>query len=193
MASLEHITDHQERARLRLVRQYREATNLQGLVSAMTAEHQVLEDQLWAMFAETIDSAEGVQLDVYGRIVNQPREGRADSTYRLWIKTRVRINRSSGTIPEIVDIFTALVNGTSPVTLAEEFPAAFTLTIGSVTYAIDPVEANAILQKVKPAGVRAVLVSPTSTDAAAFACDPNGAGFGDSTNPATGGALATAL
>ena len=191
--ALENISDHQARAVGRLVGQYRRAKNLQSLVSVSTAEHQKLEDQLWTMFSETVDNAAGAQLDVYGKIVGQAREGRTDAKYRLWIKTRVRINRSSGTVPEIIAVFTALVNGTSPVILAEQYPAAMTVTLGSLTFEIDPVEASSILQTMKPGGVRAVLVSPTSTDANSFGFDPNGAGFGDSTNSSTGGAMATAL
>jgi hypothetical protein len=191
--ALDHITDHEGIALSNVVRQYRDADNLKALIGLCAGRYQDLEDAFWAVFSETIDNVHGERLDEYGRIVNQPREGRIDDTYRLWIKTRVKINRSSGTIPEIIDIFTALVNGTSSVTLSEEFPAAFTLTMGASTFAIDPVESNSILQKVKPAGVRAVFVSPTTADATSFACDPNGAGFGDSTNPSTGGLFATAL
>jgi hypothetical protein len=156
MSGLEHITDHQGRAIRRLVRQYREATNLQGLVSVSTAEHQTLEDQFWQMFAETVESAEDAQLDVYGGIVGQEREGRDNDTYRLWIKTRVRINRSCGSIPEIVSILVALVSGTTFVRLEEQFPAAIEVHMG-YTAALDWAQAAAILRKCKAGGVRALL------------------------------------
>jgi hypothetical protein len=191
--ALERITDHEARALGRLIAQYRSAVNLRGLVSVATTEHQVLEDVFWKLFIQNIDTAEGAELDVFGRIVGQPREGRGDPKYRLWVKTRVRINRSNGTVPEIVGVFTALVSGTSPVIVTEEYPAALIVTLVSLTHEIDPVEASAILQKMKPGGVRAVLVSPTSTDLLAFAFDPNGAGFGDTNDPNTGGQLATAI
>jgi hypothetical protein len=177
MSGLEHITDHQGRAIRRLVRQYREATNLQGLVSVSTAEHQTLEDEFWKMFVETVDSAEDAQLDVYGRIVDQPREGRDDDTYRLWIKVRVRINRSSGSIPEIVGIFMALVSGTTFVRLEEQFPAAIEVHIG-YTPALNAAQAIVILRKCKVGGVRALLaVDGADEDEMLHLDSPDGPGL----------------
>jgi hypothetical protein len=164
--ALVHITDHQIRAARRLIRQYRNATNLPALISALTAEDQVLEDVVWGMFVETIESATAAQLDVYGRIVNQPREGRDEATYRLWIRTRVQINRSSGTIPQLVDILTALVAGTTYVHLEEQFPAGQEIGMG-FTAALDPPTAYQIVQKCKAGGVRTLLeienVAPSGT------------------------------
>jgi hypothetical protein len=154
--ALVHITDHEARALARLIYKYREATNLRGLISAATEEKQTLEDLFWQMFTETIDTAEDAQLDVYGNLVGQPRGGRSDPVYRLWIRTRVLINRSSGTGTELLAIFIALVAGTTFVYLTETFPAGFVLEIG-YTAALDPEEAAAILQKAKAAGVRALL------------------------------------
>jgi hypothetical protein len=172
-----HILDHQARAVRRLVLQYREAANLQGLVSVSTAEHQTLEDQFWQMFAETIDTAEDAQLDVYGRIVNQAREGRDDPTYRLWIKTRVRINRSCGSIPEIVGILMALVSGTTFVRLEEQFPAAIEVHMG-YTPALDWEQGIVILRKCKAGGVRVLLTVEGADESEMLHLDsPDGPGL----------------
>jgi hypothetical protein len=168
--ALLHITDHQVRALARLISKYREATNVRGVVSESTAETQAIEDELWEMFIETIDSAENAQLDVFGRIVNQPREGRDDPTYRLWIKTRVLMNRSSGTGSQLLAIFTALVSGTTFIHLEEQFPAALALKMGS-TPSLLPIEANRILQRCKAAGVRALLELQNYPDGETFTLD----------------------
>lgn len=150
---------------------------LERLVSLATAEHQVIEDVLWQMISETIDSASAAQLEVYGDLVGQPREGRDDATYRLWIKTRVLINRSDGTPEDIIRVFDALVARTASIVLEEGFPAGFVVRLGS-TSNLDPSHAGAILQKMKPGGVNAIFEGATSQDTTSFAFDPNGAGFG---------------
>ncbi len=191
--ALQHITDHVERAQSRLITLYRESPGMLGLVACGTTEAQALEDQLWAIFIETIDTAAADPLDVYGRIVGQAREGRDDATYRTWIKTRVKINHSSGGAEEILAVFTALLAGASSLVIQEQFPAAIVVQIVSYQSTLDVSEAARILQECRAAGIYAVLESPTTSDAESFAFDSAGAGFGDCNYPTVGGGFATAL
>lgn len=193
MAEIPHITDHGDQAVARLAQQFREGVSVPALVRIHAARLQALEDVFRDLLTKRwIDTAAGAQLDVLGKIVGQPREGRADDVYRIWLRARVRLNLGSGTPEDLLAIFSAITQGTATIVLEEQYPAAFVLKVGS-TAVVDPVQLAAILRLARPAGVQAVLESATSNDPTSFACDPNGAGCGDVNNAATGGTLATAL
>jgi hypothetical protein len=191
--ALEHIPDHQARAVARLVEHFRSGATMPKLVRAMTAENQVIEDVLRDLILKRrLDTAIGAQLDVIGRIVGQPREGRSDDVYRIWISARIRLNKTSGTGEDILAIFSAVTQGSTALVLEEQFPAAFVLRIGSASI-VPPAELAAIARLAKAGGVQAQIVSATSEDVTSFACDPNGAGIGDVNNAATGGTLASVI
>ena len=65
---------HQAQAMSRLLVQFSESATLQGYIKALMSEANFLECELVAVLAERgIDTASGVQLDVLGEIVGQPR------------------------------------------------------------------------------------------------------------------------
>src|SRR4051812_30105086 len=95
------ITDHEDRHSRRLVQQFKEKPFLDALIRAVGAEAQAVEDAAWEVFTEWgIDDAEGAQLDVTGRLLVQPRTMSLDDdpAYRLQLKARIRVLRSSGTV-----------------------------------------------------------------------------------------------
>ncbi len=175
--ALSQITDHQAQALARLAEQYKGSASFTALIRVATAEHQAIEDVLWAEFVETVDSAVGASLDLIGKVVGQPREGRDDVTYRLWVKARVKVNRSGGTGADIVSIFTALCPGLD-VRLEERFPATFILHIEGGA-APTPTALASLLQIAKAGGVKAILeyLNAAPTASFSFAGGP-GLGFG---------------
>src|SRR6266568_3134562 len=130
--ALEHVTDHQLQALGRLAEQYKSSVSVSGLVKAATAEHQALEDVLWAEFTLTVDTATGALLDQFGRLVGQARAGRDDPTYRTWIKARQLVNRSGGTGPDLIAIFLALAPAGATVQLRQEPPKGLVISLGAV-------------------------------------------------------------
>lgn len=180
---------HQDRAAERLTQQFREGASMPGVVRALAGGHQALEDAAQAVRASRdIASATGAQLDLIGAIVGQARQGRADEAYRTWIRARMRLNRGSGTAEDVIAVFRSITQAANAIVVEELFPAGFVLKIGGTTV-VDPAALGAVLQAVRAAGVSATLEASTTADASAFAFDPNGAGFGDANNPATGGAF----
>jgi hypothetical protein len=193
MAHLEHVTDHADRAVARLLEQFRAGETVPALVRAVAAQAQAVEDALWdALVLRRLDQAEGTRLDVIGRIVGQPREGRSDAEYLLWLRARMLINQSSGRAEDIISVLHALLQGSSGIVLEEQFPAGLVVRVDSGA-TISPTTSASILNLVKAGGVRAILESATTIDTTSFAFDDNGAGFGDSTNAAVGGTFATAI
>lgn len=78
------------------------ATWMYGLL----VEVQDLEDTVWRVLeSRLIDTATGRELRILGQIVGQPNLGPwTDDVYRLFIKGRVRANRSNGRIKDILDV-----------------------------------------------------------------------------------------
>lgn len=76
--------------------------NIDALTSLFATE-----SQSWEEIAEdiqqarAIDTAVGDQLDQLGALVGQPRNGLTDERYRVWLKARIYVNRSSGVPSEI--------------------------------------------------------------------------------------------
>jgi len=113
----------------------------------------------------TLDYATGVQLDGLGDIVGELRESRTDTDYRAAIASKVLINKSSASIPEILTIFTSVQDRLYY--LREILDATIELEIlGSYNSGTDPglQSLNKILQTVKAGGVRADLLYHTATD-----------------------------
>jgi hypothetical protein len=112
--------------------------NFRAFISAFTAQFDTLE----SMFADlktafAIDTAVGDQLDVVGRIVGQPRDGRTDALYRPALYARIIVNKSSGTIEELLAIATLMVPGATVVSLDEYPPASFVLRVFGHTFTDD--------------------------------------------------------
>lgn len=195
MGELARETEHVTLAIARVVEQFKPAERLQALLSALVGPIQEIDDAVWQLYTERWPAvAEGVNLDMLGEIVGQPREGRDDETYRLWIAARVYVNRSTGKGDDTVHVM-ALIAPDAEVTVTETFPAAY--MVEAVGLTPDPVSIWQILLKVKPAGVQMNFAYSDADPDFLFTFAPSSTlvagdtdkGFGDSTNPATGGQL----
>lgn len=83
----------------------------QKFLTAIGTSAQTLEDALQQVYSGYwIDEAVGVQLDVLGRLVGQGRGGMVDDDYRSMIRARISVNRSKGTIADIITVAGLVVN-----------------------------------------------------------------------------------
>lgn len=79
--------------------------NLQKTLAALVGPAQSLENALWQLLTErAIDTAIGVQLDVIGLIVKQPRDGLVDADYRRSLRVRIATNRSRGIVENLITV-----------------------------------------------------------------------------------------
>lgn len=193
---MDTILDHVDRAVGRLLAQFREKPKLEGLVRALVSEAQTLEGVMQSLSrVRSIDDAEGVQLDLIGRIVGREREGMLDADYRLWLKAQIALSLSSGTPDEILTIFRLLFPD-SDVELEEQYPAAFVMRVGGAFPGSVP-QVMKLLLSAKPVAVRVLMESSDVPDDAAFtlsdddtSMDDDDRGFGDDQDPDIGGKLA---
>jgi hypothetical protein len=103
------------------------ATNLHKLLEAFGNQVQDLENALWTILLDTyLDVATGINLDRFGNLVGQAREGFDDTAFREAIRIRILINLCESTPEEILKIFSRLTQN-APLELNEYFPAALTL------------------------------------------------------------------
>lgn len=151
--TLQLVTTHEVDAASRLTEQFKTKPAVVALLKSWAAEIQELEDSANELrLQRALASAEGVNLDVLGAIVGQPRGGRSDTQYRIWIAGRILVNKSRGKTPQLIAIAAKLCNG--PVRLREFYPAAFTIYCDRVIVGADGVEIAKLLDIAKAAGVR---------------------------------------
>jgi len=155
--TLARVDNHVEDGLRLPLAQFRGLPVFEALLSSLLKQVQEIEDALWDVLVRTqLPLAAGVQLDRLGRIVGQPRQGRGDESYRIWIAARVMVNRSSGLAEQVIAIVEKLVEG-KDLELREEPPAAFTIDVQEPITELDGVEIAKILQRARAAGVRGLL------------------------------------
>ena len=174
-----------------------ELNNIKKLLRALVDPVQDVETILQQLLAErSVDTAIGEQLNVLGRIVGQDRNGMVDDDYRRLIRARISVNRSKGTIGDIIDVTNLIVY--DPATIIDinnHGPAALTVTIDGVLVSFQTAATLAkLLQESVSAGVRLFLETVDVADADAFQFDeyvsvPNPAQGFESIDLATGGKL----
>jgi hypothetical protein len=196
--ALSQILTYAETAAARLLAQYRERPRLRALVRELAGEVQEVENALWGMVAQTsIDTAEGVWLDRLGAIVGEAREGATDTDYRKYIRARIAANGSASVVEDVLSVMRAWAGGVLP-TLAviDRFPAGFELQLPSPVTLAELPRLFRLVRAARAAGVGVMLIYQTTADADAFTFSSDATlqasatqGFGDSGNPATGGAF----
>lgn len=187
------IESHITGAKDRLLTEYKDSTRLSGLVESLVKPLQKIEDTLADMNdLRSVSKAVGYQLDMIGEIVGIHRvTGQSDSAYRLAIYGQIGVNRSTGTMENVIQAFLSYTGATDCI-VHEFFPAQLyiqtSFDFGSEQAKLD---AEVFMQSVLGVGItfqKFVDTPPTIHFAfEGFQIGNVSAGFGDLYNPATGG------
>lgn len=156
----------------RLVQQYK-TPKTEALIAALATPAQDLEDALIQVYTmRWIATAVGAQLDVLGEIVGQSRQGFLDDAYRLFIQSRVLVNRASGCPEELYAIFAPLLPAGATQALTYLGTASFLLTLGGAAV-LDSLAAilAQLLRSARAAGVGGQLVWSHLAPSATFTLD----------------------
>lgn len=146
------ILTHEPDAVALLTDRYRQP-KISALLAAYVAEVQALELAYWDLLTKRSPAtAEGAVLDLLGKIVGQPREGRTDEQYRVWISARVMVNQSSGLSWQLLGLAAKLCQ--VPVRIEDHYPAAFTIHAMGPVLGADGVEIAQLIALAKAAGVQ---------------------------------------
>jgi len=177
MPSPTQITDHLERAKETTRSQFHESPILQGLLAAIVTEVQRVEDVTFLVITDRdLDNADGVNLDLIGKIVGRARLGVAtDAEYRAVLKVQIRANQSDCGADDIIWIASELTG--VAVHYWQEGRAHYHLEYITATPLTDAEldRLNELLEFVTCSGVSYEMVE--GDDPNAFAFDAGGLGF----------------
>lgn len=146
--TIEHVTDHGDEGVAFLISQFRDKPSIEILVRALMTQVQAAEDALFALLTErAIDTAVGAQLVVLGKIVGQEQGTFDEETFRTLIRGRVLVNRSSGTVDQMIELVNTLLPAGASLVVREYYPAAFQIEVtGSIPDFIGNAIAGMVLE-----------------------------------------------
>jgi hypothetical protein len=162
-----HVTTHTATA---LERVLLSKPIYQALVKTYVDRLQELENVLWALYTDTLDTATGHSLDVLGKIVLEPRGVLVDAEYRTLIRAKIRALRSDGTGEDLIAVTLLMLNavGTGKVQI-RQYPRA-TVVVEPQVETLYPETMLRLLMLAKAGGVKLQLITVPSEDIFAF-CD----------------------
>ena len=153
------VVDHEAAALARLPEYLKSKPKLASLLAAFTAQCDDLEAALQDLLLDrAIDTGVGAQLDDIGTIVGQPRDGLSDAEYRRRLRIRIAVNRSRGTVADILKVASLFVTDASATfVLTSGGVAAYTLYVGGIETGDFAEQLLTFLKSATAAGVRAIL------------------------------------
>ena len=193
--SITKITDHIDQAKNRLLSQFKDKPNINGLLSALTRGIQDIENAGYDLYIKRwVTTATGSTLDRLGAMVNAERNGANDEQYRTNIIGEINTQFSSGSNDDII-LTAKNLTGASFVLFVEEYPATFYIECRGVdnTLIVDIERIKKIIEKSKPAGVQFQKITTVPSEAFSFSEDSTGQGFTLNERPETGGRFAIQL
>ena len=136
-----------------------------ALQAGYSKQVQQLEDALWQLYLKSmLPNATGALLDQLGALVLQPRENRTDDVYRLWIRAKALVLRSSGRPAELLTIARLVLPSAVRIVMVMQYPAALEIRLeGAIAYPSSGADVAALLLAAAASGVR-LLVTYTSSE-----------------------------
>lgn len=148
MDDIQKIDDYSVNLLL-LVEQYKDSTNLRGMIDSMNDLADQLEDALFEIRnLFYLETAEGVQLDIIGSIFGVEREGANDTEYRIKIKVKAGLVGSGE--PEFIISVLKSLYGATFVNYVPNYPGE----PGAYTVFTDAVITETELNIFSPSGVK---------------------------------------
>jgi hypothetical protein len=146
--------------RERFIEQYIwDKPRMEALLVIYLDQLQQAEDAAWQLATLRFpDTAEGVQLDVLGEIVGQPRNGLEDVDYAPLIRGRIQANRSDGTPPSLYAVALAALSGSGAVRFRRGPGVGDHRMVFDQVIPFDESILNSLLQDARSAGFRLVTI-----------------------------------
>lgn len=155
--------------------------NIKAIASVGLRQTQKIENAIFDVInSRLLDNAVGVQLDLWGKIVGQPRGNYGDTAYRAAIRIKILVNISKGRTSDLLKIIQSCVPDATAVYYWDTGNANYVVTVvGADTQEIIPLQVA--LSKADASGVGADLIwagsGTASTKANMLICDTVAGGF----------------
>jgi hypothetical protein len=168
--AVQRIEDHGDDGVDLLLPQFKGKERIEAILRALLAGVQDVDDAIWQVLSERgLDWGVGVQLDAIGRMIDLPRTGWHDDTYRVFLRAHLLVLRSNGRWPEILAILEALGLDLSLLATSEPGTAEFRIVTDEYLDGdVAPEDVYRLIARAKGAGIRFVLEYPASELADAF-------------------------
>lgn len=175
------IENHVDIALGRLFSQFDDAANLRDVIRIFAERIQVEESLAYDVLVDRLlANASGAQLDQYGTIVSESRDGLTDDEYRRVINAKIltgkRLSWTRNNLLEIIN----LVTGAEIVRIIESFPAGI-----GVSIVVNPelsedskLRTVRLIRQAKGEGIQLEYVGLAGVSYFGFLEDPNALGFG---------------
>lgn len=188
------LINHTSRMIGRLILQYKDAENLQAIISAIGNELEELEQVNSDLLnLRSIYTATNAQLDGWGEILDVPRAGRTDDEYRARLFIKIAEITSEGTAEDLIQLYLNLMDA-DWIEFHDYYPAAFHMLAKNGSPIGDTTDIRNAITAAKAAGVEYELFVSTSPAFAFLADpDPDTDGFSSLAAPTTGGILSEIL
>jgi hypothetical protein len=189
--------DREDRALDRKIEQFKgDKPVLDGLIRTYVEQVNDWELAFWEVINERLlENAIGAQLDIWGKLVGEPREFRTDEDFKIAIRLRLRVQRSQGKTQDVLEVTSALL-GATPWTYRELYLASFIVEVAN----LEPVFLRTLaraLSRTRPLGVGGMLLFTTwdsSEDflyGSTYDAGAGQLGFGSLYDPDVGGKFAS--
>lgn len=186
--TLRALTSHCEAGKALLIAQYRGKPRIAALLCSYLDRVQAVDDATATLYEHglSLETAQGVHLDLIGKIVREARDGRTDEAYRRGLRVRVLVNRSQGRIRDLIGIAALYEGDGVTIRIREYQPARVVVYMGGIV-STDPDGLHKRLRQAKAAGVALQTVThPAPPSGARIFLLGNGAASADQTNTTTG-------
>lgn len=160
---------HGETAKADLLGQFKGKPSFEGWLDAVAVYVNELDAVLVDLALErTIETAVGEQLEQLGGLVGIERGASDDDDLRLRIRVEILINRSEGTIENVLGVIIAALGDDAVLELEEYAPAAFVVQHhGAMTQVIADRIAS-FIERTRGGGIRGAFVYSAVDDATTF-------------------------
>lgn len=196
------ISDHVAQGLALIIEQYKNKPKAKGLIESYLRRIQDVEDAAYDLYQarKFQPGLFGVYLERYGKLVGAKRNSSDNLAYFTFIQAQILINKSSGTIPELIEICRVLTDGTLP-NVTEVFPASLIIELPSNSFTTDQILTLAYAFHASiDDGIHLNFIYPPDTDTDLFTfydfvTDPVNAskGFSSVYDTGTGGRLVAVI
>lgn len=176
---LQHVPDWGDKGVDRLLHPW-DKPKIRELVQAFGDGVQLHEEETWDLLVSTgLAEATGDALDQWGDLVGEQRGAVGDTSYRQFILARMLVNRSSGTVDELLEILDVATQPNGGTYHQDNLPAGIYLTVERDSFmgAATRRRVARLMEAARPAGRHMTLIEAL-TGAFGFDDDDDAAGFG---------------
>lgn len=189
-ADLIYTESHCEDAKNLLTQEYKGKPRIEAFLCALGDQCQLVENAYWQLLTlRDLANATGINLDILGKIVGEPRKDRTDDVYRTFIGIRILVNSSDGQLEQLLTILRTAFGSSAGFYIFENYPMSIQIFLPSDIGDILPLDFTLYLRLAKDAavGMAFTWTVVAETETFTFNSSATNQTWGSTTDPTIGG------